>query len=133
MTQDTRKFTLKGDTLPDIADPSWSVIEVALWALSDTGNTFIILDIGDHEFLQTCGVPDALVIETRRKEEDGEYRQYRLCRKGAGKKDRAAEQAYVLDITDALLCFEAYYGGREVPRHYALEPHQDFYVEMVEE
>lgn len=133
MTRDARIFTLTGDTLPDITDPSWSTVEVALWALSDSGNTFIVLSTADHEFLQTSGVPASLVIEVKRKEDNGEYRQYRLCRKGAWKKDRTAAQAYVLDITDALQCFEAYYECREVPRHYALNPLEDFIAETLVE
>jgi hypothetical protein len=120
MADETGGFTLTGGTIPDIKSPAWEVIEVALWGLSEDGNTFLILGAGPDEFLQTCGVPDALVIEVKRKEADGEHRQYRLCRKGALARGRAPNDACILEITDALQCFEAYYRSRDVPRHYDL-------------
>jgi len=120
MDDNESRFELTGDTIPQIANASWEVIEVALWGLSESGNSFLILSTAPDEFLQTSGVPDSLVIEVKREEPDGEHVQYRLCRKGAVKMGQPLSKACVLDMSDALQCFDACYRTREVPRHYEL-------------
>lgn len=111
---------LSGERLPDVADPTWEVVEIALWSMSEDGNAFVILDRGDATFLQTCGSVDSLIIEWKMRAASNEDVQYRLARKGILKIGRPSADASELDVTDALICFSDYFSTGKVPPHYAL-------------
>ena len=115
---------------PDIENTSWHQIADGLERIEAGHRSFVVLVLDDQNFVQTLGNRDALVVEWRTKSEDM-MSHYVLGRKGSGKTElqcvagsasnsEVVLAREVLDLTDALIIFRAFYEHQKVPDAYHL-------------
>jgi len=123
-------FRLSVESEPDIENASWHQIARGLERIEAGHRSFVVLVVDDQNFVQTLGNRDALVVEWRTKSEDM-MSHYVLGRKGSGRTElqcvagsagnsEVVLAREVLDLTDALIIFRAFYEHQEVPDAYHL-------------
>jgi DnaJ domain len=123
-------FRLSVENEPDIENASWHQIAGGLERIEAGPRSFVVLVVDDQNFVQTLGNRDALLVEWRTKSEDM-MSHYVLGRKGSGRTElqcvagsagnsEVVLAREVLDLTDALTIFRAFYEHQKVPEAYHL-------------
>ena len=123
-------FRLLVESEPDIENASWHQIAGKLERIEAGDRSFVVLAVDEQNFVQTLGNRDALVVEWRTKSEDM-MSHYVLGRKGSAKTEpqyiagsagnsEIVLAREVLDLTDALVVFRAFYEHQKVPDAYHL-------------
>ena len=123
-------FRLIVESEPDIANASWHQIAGELERIEAGHRSFVVLALDDQNFVQTLGNRDALMVEWRTTSEDV-MSHYVLGRKGSAKTElqcvagttgnsEVVLTREVLDLTDALVVFRAFYEHQKVPDAYHL-------------
>jgi len=122
-------FRLLVEGEPDIENASWHQIAGELERIEAGYRSFVILALDHQNFVQTLGNRDALVIEWRTTKSEGVMSHYVLGRKGSDKTEPQCVAGSagnseivlareVLDLTDALVIFRAFYEHQTVPDAY---------------
>jgi hypothetical protein len=123
-------FRLLVESEPDIENASWHQIAGELERIEAGHRSFVILAVDPQNFVQTLGNRDALVVEWSTTSE-GLMSHYVLGRKGSGQTKlqcipgssgdtEVVLAREVLDLTDALIIFRAFYEQQKVPDAYHL-------------
>lgn len=123
-------FRLLAESEPDIENASWHQIAGKLECIEAGDRSFVVLALDEQNFVQTLGNRDALVVEWRTTSEDV-MSHYVLGRKGSVKTEPQSVSGSagnsevvlareVLDLTDALVVFRAFYEHQTVPDAYHL-------------
>jgi DnaJ domain len=124
-------FRLSVESEPDIENASWHQIARGLERIEAGHRSFVVLVVDDQNFVQTLGNRDALMVEWRTTKSEDMMSHYVLGRKGSGRTElqcvagsagnsEVVLAREVLDLTDALIIFRAFYEHQEVPDAYHL-------------
>ena len=123
-------FRLLVESEPDIENASWHQIAGELERIEAGHRSFVILALDHQNFVQTLGNRDALVVEWRTTSEDmmshyvlgrkGSCQTELQCIAGSCGNSEVVFAREVLDLTDALIIFRAFYEHQKVPDAYHL-------------
>ena len=128
VVRNATSFRLLVESEPDVENASWHQIAGKLECMEAGDRSFVVLALDEQNFVQTLGNPDALVVEWRTTSEEV-MSHYVLGRKGSVKTEPQSVAGSagnsevvlareVLDLTDALVVFRAFYEHQKVPDAY---------------